>query len=37
MSKKHPKLASKFMMGAAIAFYGKPTFAKKAKLSGGEA
>ena len=25
------------MMGAAIAFYGKPTFAKKAKLSGGEA
>lgn len=37
MKKKHPKLASKFLIGAAIAFYGKTKFTKKAKLSGGEA
>lgn len=37
MAKKHPKLASKFLIGGAIAFYGKPKFAKKAKIYGGEA
>lgn len=37
MAKKHPKLANKFLIGAAIAFYGKPKFAKQVKLTGGEA
>lgn len=37
MAKKKPKLANKFLIGAAIAFYGKTKFVKKAKLSGGEA
>ncbi len=37
MTKKHPKLASKFMIGAAINLYGKTKFVKKAQLSGGDA
>lgn len=32
MAKKKPKLASKFLIGAAIAFYGKPKFSKQVKL-----
>ncbi len=36
MARKHPRLASKFLIGGAIAFYGKTKFAAKAKLSGGE-
>ncbi len=37
MAKKHPKLASKFLIGCGICFYGKTKFVKKAKLQGGEA
>lgn len=37
MATKHPKLASKFLIGAAITFYGKTVFTKRVKLSGGEA
>ena len=37
MANKHPRPASKFLIRAAIDFYGKTKFGKKAKLSGGEA
>ena len=36
MANKHPKLASKFLIGAAINLYGKTKFIKKAQLSGNE-
>ena len=37
MAKKHPKLASKFLIGAGITFYGKTKFSKYVKLIGGDA
>lgn len=37
MAKSHPKLANKFLIGSAIALYGKTAFARKVKLIGGDA